>query len=142
MIGIVIIIILLLTLILSVTNFFRMKNIKKENQKNLSLMDLAEFDNLSPKIKEIYKLYVLDAWIKFFNSSLNKSFKINGLDTYYDNNKDKLIELNNLYLELAVLSMEKNNNMLNDSFKVFVYNADLDTLIKEAKDMKAQMQIK
>jgi len=105
-------------------------------------MDLAEFDNLSPKIKEIYKLYVLDAWMKFFNESLNKSFKINGLDTYYDNNKDKLIELNNLYLELAELSMEKNNNLLNDSFKVFVYNADLDKLIKEAKDMKAQMQIK
>lgn len=142
MIGIVIVIILLLTLILSVTNFFRMRNIKKEQQKGLSLMDLAEFDNLSPKIKEIYKLYVLDAWMKFFNESLNKSFKINGLDTYYDNNKDKLIELNNLYLELAELSMEKNNNLLNDSFKVFVYNADLDKLIKEAKDMKAQMQIK
>lgn len=142
MIGIVIVIILLLTLILSVTNFFRMRSIKKEQQKSLSLMDLAEFDNLSPKIKEIYKLYVLDAWMKFFNESLNKSFKINGLDTYYDNNKDKLIELNNLYLELAELSMEKNNNMLNDSFKVFVYNADLDKLIKEAKDMKAQMQIK
>lgn len=142
MIGIVIVIILLLTLILSVTNFFRMRNIKKEQQKSLSLMDLAEFDNLSPKIKEIYKLYVLDAWMKFFNESLNKSFKINGLDTYYDDNKDKLIELNNLYLELAELSMEKNNNMLNDSFKVFVYNADLDKLIKEAKDMKAQMQIK
>ena len=58
MIGIVIVIILLLTLILSVTNFFRMRNIKKEQQKSLSLMDLAEFDNLSPKIKEIYKLYV------------------------------------------------------------------------------------
>ena len=142
MIGIVIVIILLLTLILSVTNFFRMRNIKKEQQKSLSLMDLAEFDNLSPKIKEIYKLYVLDAWMKFCNESLNKSFKINGLDTYYDNNKDKLIELNNLYLELAELSMEKNNNLLNDSFKVFVYNADLDKLIKEAKDMKAQMQIK
>lgn len=142
MIGIVIVIILLLTLILSVTNFFRMRSIKKEQQKSLSLMDLAEFDNLSPKIKEIYKLYVLDAWMKFFNESLNKSFKINGLDTYYDDNKDKLIELNNLYLELAELSMEKNNNMLNDSFKVFVYNADLDKLIKEAKDMKAQMQIK
>ena len=142
MIGIVIVIILLLTLILSVTNFFRMRSIKKEQQKSLSLMDLAEFDNLSPKIKEIYKLYVLDAWMKFFNESLNKSFKINGLDTYYDNNKDKLIELNNLYLELAELSMEKNNNLLNDSFKVFVYNADLDNLIKEAKDVKAQMQIK
>lgn len=142
MIGIVIVIILLLTLILSVTNFFRMRNIKKEQQKSLSLMDLAEFDNLSPKIKEIYKLYVLDAWVKFFNESLNKSFKINGLDTYYDDNKDKLIELNKIYLELAELSMEKNNNLLNDSFKVFVYNADLDKLIKEAKDMKAQMQIK
>ena len=142
MIGIVIVIILLLTLILSVTNFFRMRNIKKEQHRSLSLMDLAEFDNLSPKIKEIYKLYVLDAWMKFFNDSLNKSFKINGLDTYYDENKDKLIELNKIYLELAELSVEKNNNLLNDSFKLFVYNADLDKLIKEAKDMKVQIQIK
>jgi len=105
-------------------------------------MDLAEFDNLSPKIKEIYKLYILDSWMKFFNDSLNKSFTINGLDAYYANNKDKLIELNNLYLELAELSMEKNNNLLDDSFKVFVYNADLDKLIEEAKKMKSQMQIK
>ena len=142
MIGIIIIIILLLTLILSITNFFRVRNVKIEQQKNISLMDLAEFDNLSPKIKEIYKLYILDSWMKFFNDSLNNSFTINGLDAYYANNKDKLIELNNLYLELAELSMEKNNNLLDDSFKVFVYNADLDKLIKEAKEMKSQMQIK
>ncbi len=142
MIGIIIIIILLLTLILSIINFFRVRNVKIEQQKSLSLMDLAEFDNLSPKIKEIYKLYILDSWMKFFNDSLNKSFKINGLDAYYANNKDKLIELNNLYLELAELSMEKNNNLLDDSFKVFVYNADLDKLIEEAKKMKSQMQIK
>tara|TARA_B110000037_G_C17128032_1_gene509368 strand:+ start:11641 stop:12069 length:429 start_codon:yes stop_codon:yes gene_type:complete len=142
MIGIIIIIILLLTLILSITNFFRVRNVKIEQQKNISLMDLAEFDNLSPKIKEIYKLYILDSWMKFFNDSLNNSFKINGLDAYYANNKDKLIELNNLYLELAELSMEKNNNLLDDSFKVFVYNADLDKLIEEAKKMKSQMQIK
>lgn len=142
MIGIIIIIILLLTLILSITNFFRVRNVKIEQQKKISLMDLAEFDNLSPKIKEIYKLYILDSWMKFFNDSLNKSFTINGLDAYYANNKDKLIELNNLYLELAELSMEKNNNLLDDSFKVFVYNADLDKLIKEAKEMKSQMQIK
>lgn len=142
MIGIIIIIILLLTLILSITNFFRMRNIKKEQKNRLSLIDLAEFDNLSPKIKELYKLYLLDAWIKFFNESLNKSFTVNGLDAYYANNKDKLIELNNLYLEIAELSMEKNNNLLDDSFKVFVYNADLDKLIKEAKEMKSQMQIK
>lgn len=142
MIGIIIIIILLLTLILSITNFFRVRNVKIEQQKNISLMDLAEFDNLSPKIKEIYKLYILDSWMKFFNDSLNKSFTINGLDAYYANNKDKLIELNNLYLELAELSMEKNNNLLDDSFKVFVYNADLDKLIKEAKELKSQMQIK
>lgn len=142
MIGIIIIIILLLTLILSITNFFRVRNVKIEQQKKISLMDLAEFDNLSPKIKEIYKLYILDSWMKFFNDSLNKSFTINGLDAYYANNKDKLIELNNLYLELAELSMEKNNNLLDDSFKVFVYNADLDKLIEEAKKMKSQMQIK
>lgn len=142
MIGIIIIIILLLTLILSITNFFRVRNVKIEQQKKISLMDLAEFDNLSPKIKEIYKLYILDSWMKFFNDSLNKSFTINGLDAYYANNKDKLIELNNLYLELAELSMEKNNNLLDDSFKVFVYNADLDKLIKEAKELKSQMQIK
>lgn len=142
MIGIVIIIIIVLTLILSIINFFRVKNVKIEQQKSLSLMDLAEFDNLSPKIKELYKLYLLDSWIKFFNESLNKSVQINGLDVYYDNNKDKLIELNNLYLELAELSMDKNNNVLDDSFKVFVYNADLDKLIEEAKQMKSQLQIK
>ena len=67
MIGIIIIIILLLTLILSITNFFRVRNVKIEQQKNISLMDLAEFDNLSPTIKEIYKLYILDSWMKFFN---------------------------------------------------------------------------
>lgn len=140
MIGILIIIILIISFILSLTNFFRMRNIKKSQK--ISLIDLAEFDNLSPKLKEIYKLHILNTWVGFFNESLNKSFTINGLDTYYENNKDKLIELNNLYLELAELSVEKNNNLLNDTFKVFVYNADLDKLIKEAKDMKSQLKIK
>lgn len=142
MLGIIVIIILTITFILSITNFFRMRNMKRIQQQKLSLVDLAEFEHLSPQIKEIYKLHILDMWIKTFNESLNKSFTADGLDTYFKDNKDKLIELNNLYLELAQLNMEKNNSMFDDSFKVFVYNTDIDKLIKEAKEMRAQLQIK
>lgn len=141
MLGIIIIIFVMITFVLSLTNYFRMRNMKREQQR-LSLVDLAEFEHLSPQLKEVYKLHILDMWVKTFNESLNKSISADGLDTYFKDNKDKLIELNNLYLELAKLNMEKNKSVFDDSFKVFVYNADLDKLIKEAKEMRAQLQIK
>ena len=125
------------TIILLALNATRTKKIPSAN---ISLIQLAEFDNLNNDIKEFYKIFILESWIKAFNETLNKSVEVNGLDEYYKKNKKKLIELNNLYLDMFKLGIEKKDKLIKDDLKVMVYNADLDKLINEAKIRKAELE--
>lgn len=132
------IIIVLSALVIGIINTIRMNNIQKEQQE-MSIMDLAEFQNLSEDVKAFYRAFILEKWIKAFNEKFNQSIEVNGLNRYYVENKDKLTKLNDLYLEIAKIGftsesiITKNQNML-------IYNADLDKLIKEAEARKAELE--
>ncbi len=131
------VVISVLALGLAVYNRQRMSNMKKEVH-SISLMDLSEFDNLSPKVKQFYKVFVLESWMKLVNEAVNSEYETRGIDEYYKLNKEKLLKLNSLYVDIMKEGM-KRSEVMDDTFKVLLYNADLDTLIREAEARKVEL---
>ena len=134
-----VLIISLLALVLAVYNLQRMRQVKTNKVRSISLMDLSEFDNLSPKVKEFYKIFILESWMKLVNEAVNSEYDVNGIDKYYKANKDKLLKLNSLYVDIMKEGL-KGNNVFDETFKVLLYNADLDTLIREAESRKVELK--
>tara|TARA_B100000405_G_scaffold266368_1_gene203791 strand:+ start:7354 stop:7785 length:432 start_codon:yes stop_codon:yes gene_type:complete len=131
------IVISVLALGLAIYNRQRMMKMKKEVH-SISLMDLSEFDNLSPKVKQFYKVFVLESWMKLVNEAVNSEYETRGIDEYYKLNKDKLLKLNGLYVDIMKEGMKRSGGM-DETFKVLLYNADLDTLIREAEARKVEL---
>lgn len=131
------VVISVLALGLAVYNRQRMSNMKKE-VRSISLMDLSEFDNLSPKVKQFYKVFVLESWMKLVNEAVNSEYETRGIDEYYKLNKEKLFKLNSLYVDIMKEGM-KRSEVMDDTFKVLLYNADLDSLIREAEARKVEL---
>ena len=137
LLQIIVILILIITPILGIYNTIRMNRFKTHTQ-NLSLIDLAEFQNLSEDVKEFYRAFILEKWVKEFNSKLNQSIEVNGLNKYYVENKVKLTKLNDLYLDIAKIGF-KDESLISNNYNMLIYNADLDKLIKEAEARKAEL---
>lgn len=132
------IIIVISALVIGIINTIRMNRIKKEQQE-MSMMDLAEFQNLSEDVKEFYRAFILEKWIKAFNEKVNQSIEVNGLNRYYVENKEKLTKLNDLYLEIAKIGF-KSESLITKNQNMLIYNADLNKLIKEAEVRKAELE--
>ena len=137
LLQIIVILILVTTPILCIYNTIRMNRLKTQSQ-NLSIVDLAEFQNLSEDVKEFYRAFILEKWVKEFNSKLNQSIEVNGLNKYYVENKVKLTKLNDLYLDIAKIGI-KDDSLISKNYNMLIYNADLDKLIKEAEARKAEL---
>lgn len=136
LVAIVAVLIALLALILALYNRERMALMKKTH--SISLVDLSEFDNLSPKVKEFYKVFILESWMKLLNEAVNSEYDTAGIDDYYKTNKVKLLKLNELYIDIFKAGI-KQNELVDDTLKVLLYNADLDTLIREAEARKVEL---
>ena len=132
------IIIVILALVIGIINSIRMNRIKKATQE-ISIMDLAEFQNLSKDVKEFYKVFILEKWIKALNEKVNQSIEVNGLNRYYVENKEKLTKLNDLYLDIAKIGF-KSESLITKNQNMLIYNAELDKLIKEAEVRKVELE--
>ena len=132
------IIIVILALVIGIINSIRMNRIKKATQE-ISIMDLAEFQNLSKDVKEFYKVFILEKWIKALNEKVNQSIEVNGLNRYYVENKEKLTKLNDLYLDIAKIGL-KSESLITKNQNILIYNAELDKLIKEAEVRKVELE--
>ena len=132
------IIIVILALVIGIINSIRMNRIKKATQE-ISIMDLAEFQNLSKDVKEFYKVFILEKWIKALNEKVNQSIEVNGLNRYYVENKEKLTKLNDLYLDIAKIGF-KSESLLTTTQNMLIYNAELAKLIKEADVRKVELE--
>ena len=137
LLQIIVILILICMPILGIYNTIRMNRLKTQSQ-NLSIVDLAEFQNLSEDVKEFYRAFILEKWVKEFNNKLNQSIEVNGLNKYYVENKVKLTKLNDLYLDIAKIGI-KDDSLISKNYNMLIYNADLDKLIKEAEARKAEL---
>lgn len=110
----------------------RVNGIKKGA--SLSLIELNEFNDLNPEVKAFYKEIILESWIKGLNAAINNEFDKSGVSQFYKENKEQILKLNELYLEIAKLSIDKNeDNSYATDFKLLMYNSNLDRLIKDAE---------
>lgn len=104
-----------------------------EKGASLSLIELNEFNDLNPEVKAFYKEVILKSWMKGVSTAINSEFDKSGISKFYKENKEQLLKLNELYLEIAKLSMDKDETGYAKDFKLFMYNSNLDRLIKDAE---------
>lgn len=117
----------------------RVNGIKKGA--SLSLIELNEFNDLNPEVKAFYKEIILESWIKGLNAAINNEFDKSGISQFYKENKEQILKLNELYLEIAKLSIDKNeDNSYATDFKLLMYNSNLDRLIKDAEAKVIQLR--
>ena len=110
----------------------RVNGIKKGA--SLSLIELNEFNDFNPEVKAFYKEIILESWFKGLNAAINNEFDKSGISKFYKENKEQILKLNELYLEIAKLSIDKNeDNSYATDFKLLMYNSNLDRLIKDAE---------
>ena len=107
---------------------------------SLSVIQLKEFDGLSDDVKEMYKVLILESWMQAFNLALNEEFEKSGIAQFYRENKEKVTRLNELYLQIAKLSLKNSAGSLGDDFKLLMYNANLDRLIQDAESKVVELE--
>lgn len=100
---------------------------------SLSLIELNEFNDLNPEVKAFYREIILESWMKGLNAAINNEFDKSGISQFYKENKEQLLKLNELYLEIAKLSIDKNEDSYATDLKLLMYNSNLDRLIKDAE---------
>jgi hypothetical protein len=88
---IVVIVLFTLTLLVSLNTWY-IYNLR-DNKNTLQIVDLKEFEKLDPEIKELYTKIVVEYSFPEFFSYLDNFIKINGLDNWYNNNKDDIFDL-------------------------------------------------
>ena len=71
--------------------------------------------------------------MKGLNAAINNEFDKSGISQFYKENKEQLLKLNELYLEIAKLSIDKNEDSYATDLKLLMYNSNLDRLIKDAE---------
>lgn len=121
-------------LVISVIAIHRRVNRIEKGFTSLSLIELNEFNDLKPEVKDFYKEVILESWMKGINTAINNEFDKSGISRFYKDNKEQLLKLNELYLEIAKLSIEKKEDYnYSKDFKLLMYNSNLDRLIKDAE---------
>ena len=130
--NMIIVYISIIVLAISVIAIHRRVNGIKKGA-SLSLIELNEFNDLNPEVKAFYKEIILESWIKGLSAAINNEFDKSGVSQFYKENKEQLLKLNELYREIAKLSIDKNDNSYAANFKLLMYNSNLDRLIKDAE---------
>lgn len=118
----------------------RRLNKTKEDVKSLSIVELKEFDGLNAEVKEMYRVLILESWMQAFNAAINNEFDRSGISQFYKDNKEQVLRLNDLYLQIAKLSMNSSTGSLGDDFKLLMYNANLERLIKDAEAKVVELE--
>ena len=118
----------------------RRLNKTKEDVKSLSIVELKEFDGLNVEVKEMYRVLILESWMQAFNAAINNEFDRSGISQFYKDNKEQVLRLNDLYLQIAKLSMNSSTGSLGDDFKLLMYNANLERLIKDAEAKVVELE--
>lgn len=105
----------------------------------ISLLELAEFDSIKPEVRDFYTEVILETWMKALNASINTQFDKSGINQFYKDNKVQVLKLNDLYLQIVKLAIEKKQEFLGD-FKLMMYNSNLDRLIQDAEAKLVEMK--
>lgn len=87
------------------------KQVNNKVDKGISLMDVAEFDKLDPRIKAHYKNYMVSKILPALMNFINKKAESGKLYEYIDNNKNEIDNQINLIIEELNSEANKPFNM-------------------------------
>lgn len=109
MFFILIVIVLSLLVVMNTYNMYRLTNLEFAKQ---SLMDMQEFSNIHPMIKELYKEAVVNGLFFLQNMIVTDIIKMNDIDKWYNANRKDILELIKVIKEKSSESYKKNKHLL------------------------------
>tara|TARA_Y100000389_G_scaffold200343_1_gene240569 strand:+ start:1562 stop:2095 length:534 start_codon:yes stop_codon:yes gene_type:complete len=90
------------------TNTYNIYRLTKIGHKEMTLMEMREFKDMHPLIKELYKEAVVNGVFYMQNMIVNDIIKMNDIDKWYNSNREDLLELIKLVKEIGKKNYEKN----------------------------------
>ena len=134
-------IILIITVLsmLVIANTYHIYKLTKISINKNSLMDMQEFNNMHPMIKELYKEAVVNGVFYIQNMIVNDIIKMNDIDKWYNSNKEDIFELIKLVKKIGIKQYDKNKKMLKipPSELSRLVAMDIKTLIKEVEKIES-----
>lgn len=109
MFFILIVIVLSLLVVMNTYNMYRLTNLEFAKQ---SLMDMQEFSNIHPMIKELYKEAVVNGFFFLQNMIVTDIIKMNDIDKWYNANRKDILELIKVIKDKSSESYKKNKHLL------------------------------
>ena len=135
-------IILIITVLsmLVIANTYHIYKLTKISINKNSLMDMQEFHNMHPMIKELYQEAVANGVFYIQNMIVNDIIKMNDIDKWYDSNKEDIFKLIKLVKKIGIKNYKDNKSTESkispDELSKLV-SIDIKSLIEKVKDIES-----
>ena len=132
---ILIIVVMSALVMLNTYNVYRLTNVEYKKQ---NLLDMQEFTDLHPMIKELYKESIVNGMFYLQNMIVNDVIQMNDIDKWYNANRSDLLELIKVVKEKGTKYYNENgsNNLrLEPSTIAKLTSLDIPALTKQLKEM-------
>lgn len=93
---------------LVLTNTYNIYRLTKIEHKENNLMDMQEFKDIHPLIKELYTEAVVNGVFYIQNMIVNDIIKMNDIDKWYNSNREDLMELIKLVKNIGKKNYQNN----------------------------------
>jgi hypothetical protein len=123
------------------TNTYNIYRLTKIEHKENNLMDMQEFKDIHPLIKELYKEAVVNGVFYIQNMIVNDIIKMNDIDKWYNSNREDLLELIQVIKDKVNVQYLKDNKYLKISSSDLskLHALDIKGLIKELKKSRRNL---
>ena len=118
------------------TNTYNIYRLTKVEHKEYTLMEMQEFKDMHPLIKELYKETVMNGVFYMQNMIINDIIKMNDIDKWYNSNREDLLELIKLVKQIGekeYTEKVKDNLKITPTEMSRLYAMDIKALNKELK---------
>lgn len=126
--------------ILVIANTYHIYKLTKISITKNNLMDMQEFHNIHPMIKELYKEAVVNGVFYIQNMIVNDIIKMNDIDKWYNSNKEDIFELIKLVKKIGIKNYKDNKNTeskISSSELSKLVSIDIRSLIEKMKDIES-----
>ena len=125
---------------LVISNTYHIYKLTKISITKNSLMDMQEFNNMHPMLKELYKEAVANGVFYIKNMIINDIIKMNDIDKWYNSNKDDIIKLIKLIKKIGIKNYKDNKNTdskISPSELSKLVSIDIKSLIERIKEIES-----
>ncbi len=125
---------------LVIANTYHIYKLTKISITKNSLMDMQEFHNIHPMIKELYQEAVANGVFYIQNMIVNDIIKMNDIDKWYNSNKEDIFELIKLVKKIGIQNYKDNKSTeskISPSELSKLVSIDIKSLIEKMKDIES-----